>query len=312
MKIVLWVAAAIVVVAALYWLLVVAATRGILRSYRRTPTRVRSELGYSEPGDFNLSGEMLEVQLANDIALRGILFRTQAPRRGLLVYHHGIWDAWRPRLPLAARMLPEGFDVLMYDARGHGASGGRYCTYGAEERKDLSAMLDHLAGLNVDSSRVAVVGHSMGAATAVYTARHDERLKALVLEACYRDLHTAIRDYARALVPFVPESVVRTAERRAQRKGGFDLQSLSPLSHMPHLDLPVLIVQGTRDRRIKPHYAQEHYDALPEPRSLLWIEGARHGRVWHEGGDWYMEQLKQWLTDQMPVVRAETESPTGT
>ena len=240
------------------------------------------------------------------ITLRGFLFRSSAPHRGLLVYHHGIWDACRPRLQLAARMVPSGFDVLLYDSRGHGQSGGRYCTYGYYERHDLRRMIDAVGRVDLDVSHAVVVGHSMGAATAVYAANRDDRIKALVLESCYRDLPTAIRDYARALVPFIPEAVIRPAERRAARIAGFDPSELSPYEHMPGLTIPVLIVQGTADRQISPHYAQEHFDALPEPRTLHWIEGARHGRVWHEGGEAYMQTLQAWLEKHMPVLAPQT------
>jgi fermentation-respiration switch protein FrsA (DUF1100 family) len=190
----------------------------------------------------------------------------------------------------------------MYDSRGHGQSGGRYCTYGFRESADLIRILDELGTQGLPVSRVALVGHSMGAATAVYAAVRDKRIQAVVLESCYRDLRTAIRDYARLLIPFIPEFLIRQAEKRASRKAGFDLDALSPLSHMSRLEIPVLIVQGTADRRIKPPYAQEHFDAASEPRELYWIEGARHGRVWRDGGLAYQEKLRAWLEEHMPAV----------
>jgi pimeloyl-ACP methyl ester carboxylesterase len=301
-----WIVLSAAAAVLIYSLLVYAATRGILRSYRRTPDRVRNEMGFAEPEDLGLEGDKLEVEVEPGMILRGFVFRTTAPRRGLLIYHHGIWDAFRPRLKLAAHMLPLGFDVLMYDSRGHGQSGGRYCTYGTYESTDLIRMMDEVKSMGVDTSHVVVVGHSMGAATAVYTSLKDARIKALVLESCYRDLHTAIRDYARYWVPFLPEFIIRQAEKRAQRKAGFNLEDLSPLRLMPRLTIPVMIVQGTADEQIKPQYAHELYDALPEPRTLHLLEGARHGRVWHEGGEAYMETLSEWLQEQMPVLQTQT------
>lgn len=296
-----WAAGAASGLALLYFLVVALAARGILRSYRRTPSRVRHEFGFSEPEDLGLEAEPLAVEVESGITLLGFLFRHTGPARGVVVYHHGIWDACRPRLQLAALLQPRGFDVVMYDSRGHGQSGGRYCTYGFRESADLIRVLEALGRRGLDISRVALVGHSMGAATAVYAAVRDPRIKAVVLESCYRDLRTAIRDYARLLVPVMPEFLIRQAEKRAARKAGFDLDALSPLAHMSRLEMPVLIVQGTADRRIKPLYAQEHFDATPEPRDLYWIEGARHGRVWREGGEAYRQKLGTWLEEHMPA-----------
>lgn len=299
MTLVWWTAGILLGLVLLYELLVSLGTRGILRSYRRTPARVRREFGFSEPEDLGLKHDAIHFEVEPGLVLRGFLFRHQGPWRGVVVYHHGIWDACRPRLQLAASLVPRGFDVVMYDSRGHGQSEGRYCTYGFRESQDLILLLDHLGQSGLDVSRVAVVGHSMGAATAVYAAVRETRIKAVVLESCYRDLRTAIRDYARLLVPFLPEFLIRRAEKRAARRAGFDLEALSPLAHMSRLRIPVLIVQGTADRRIKPAHAQEHFDAAPGPRELFWIEGARHGRVWHEGGVAYERKLIVWLEQQL-------------
>ena len=74
------IAAAIVV---LYSILVYAATRGILRSYRRTPARVRNEMGFAEPQDLGLKGDPMKVEVEPGITLHGFLFKTNAPRRGI-------------------------------------------------------------------------------------------------------------------------------------------------------------------------------------------------------------------------------------
>lgn len=290
----------------LYRVILALSTRAILRSYRRSPEAVRREFGFAEPEDLGLTAERISVEVEPGITLQGFLFRHQGPARGLVVYHHGIWDACRPRLGLVKVLQPAGFDVLMYDSRGHGSSGGRYCTYGFRESQDLSRVLDYIDQRGWPVSNVAVVGHSMGAATAAYAAAADPRIHAVVLESCYRDLRTAIRDYARLLLPFIPEFLIRQAEVRAANKAGFDLDTLSPLAHMSKLHIPVLIVQGTEDKRIKPAYAQEHFEATPEPRELYWIEGAHHGRVWREGGETYGQKLRDWLESHMPVMQQHT------
>lgn len=307
----LWILAAAAALLLLYRLALWGSVKAILRSYRRSPAKVRREFGFAEPEDLGLEAERIQVTVEPDLVLKGFLFKASGPSRGVVVYHHGIWDACRPRLRLAALLQPEGFDVAMYDSRGHGGSGGRYCTYGFRESADLSLVLDLLERRGCPVSSTAVVGHSMGAATAVYAASVDPRIRAVVMESCYRDLRTAIRDYARFWFPPIPEFLIRQAETRAASEAGFDLDALSPLAHMSRLDIPVLIVQGTADRQIKPVYAQEHFEATPEPRELYWIEGARHGRVWHEGGKVYEEKLLSWLLAHLPVSGAPTSDRAG-
>jgi hypothetical protein len=54
---------------------------------------------------------------SDGLRLEGWLFRTRAPRRGLIVYLHGIADNRRAGVGLARRFLPRGYDVFAYDAR---------------------------------------------------------------------------------------------------------------------------------------------------------------------------------------------------
>jgi N-formylmaleamate deformylase len=92
-----------------------------------------------------------------------------------LVFAHGVTDAglcWRP----VAEALAAEYDAIMVDARGHGRSDAPERGYGpAEQAVDLAGIITAL-----ELERPAVLGHSMGAATA------------LVLAGTYPDLPGAI------------------------------------------------------------------------------------------------------------------------
>lgn len=82
-----------------------------------------------------------------------------------LVLAHGFSDdglCWTP----VAEILAADYDVIMVDARGHGRSAGPEQGYGsAESAADLAGVI---TGLGL--ARPAVLGHSMGAATALALA----------------------------------------------------------------------------------------------------------------------------------------------
>jgi pimeloyl-ACP methyl ester carboxylesterase len=95
-----------------------------------------------------------------------------------VVLAHGFSDdglCWTP----VAEVLATNYDVIMVDARGHGRSDGPEQSYGsAEHASDLAAALAAL-GLR----RPAVLGHSMGAATALALAgTYPDRAGAILLE----------------------------------------------------------------------------------------------------------------------------------
>jgi N-formylmaleamate deformylase len=82
---------------------------------------------------------------------------------------------WTP----VAELLEEDYDLIMVDARGHGRSEGPERGYGPEDMAgDLAGVI---AGLGL--SRPVVLGHSMGAATALMLAGTQPHLiRAIALE----------------------------------------------------------------------------------------------------------------------------------
>src|SRR5687767_10910697 len=62
---------------------------------------------------------------SDGVRLVGWLFPAASPRKGLIVYLHGIADNRRSGIGIAQRFTPQGYDVLAYDARAHGESGGQ-------------------------------------------------------------------------------------------------------------------------------------------------------------------------------------------
>ena len=95
-----------------------------------------------------------------------------------VVLAHGFSDdglCWTP----VAEVLASEYDVIMVDARGHGRSDGPEQGYGsAEHAGDLASAITGL-GLR----RPAVLGHSMGAATAlVLVGTYPDQAGAILLE----------------------------------------------------------------------------------------------------------------------------------
>jgi len=93
-----------------------------------------------------------------------------------VVLVHGLSATRRNVVQGSRALIRKGYRLIAYDARGHGASspGPRY-EY-ADLVGDLEAVLDHL-----ELERAALVGSSMGAATAMaFTLEHPERVPALV------------------------------------------------------------------------------------------------------------------------------------
>jgi N-formylmaleamate deformylase len=105
-----------------------------------------------------------------------------------IVLAHGITDAGPCWTPVAEALATE-YDVIMVDARRHGRSGAPGRGYGpAEQAQDLAGVITGL-----ELNRPAVLGHSMGAATALVLAgAHPNLPGAILLEDLQRGGPTAL------------------------------------------------------------------------------------------------------------------------
>lgn len=106
---------------------------------------------------------MKENWVSGDVLANGIrlhYYRTGHGDKPPLVLAHGITDnglCWTP----VAEVLEQWYDVVMYDARGHGLSEAPEHDYGAQTlAADLAGLVK---ALNI--APVRAMGHSMGAAT---------------------------------------------------------------------------------------------------------------------------------------------------
>lgn len=135
---------------------------------------------------------------------------------------------------------------------------------------EARASLKLLAGLpEVDATRIALVGYSMGAYLAVMLAADDQAIRALVL-AAGGDLPDQL--------PFAP--LVRTLVdpvRAVKRYTG----------------RPLLMIHGRNDRTIKPAQAERLYAAAGLPKEMLWYDGGHWlpDRVVRDAAAWIARQL---------------------
>jgi len=125
-----------------------------------------------QPEEFELTRQ---IPGGGSLVLRGEWAGDGAP----VLLLHGLSATRRNVVQGSRHLVRRGYRIVSYDARGHGLSDppeeeGAY-EY-AHLVADLEAVLDHL-----DIERAALVGSSMGAATALaFTLAHPERVPALV------------------------------------------------------------------------------------------------------------------------------------
>ena len=145
---------------------------------------------------------------------------------------------------LAGRLYEVGYEVVAYDSRGHGQSGG-LCTLGKREEQDVAALVEWA---RTRTRRVVLVGTSMGAVGVLSYAAKDPALTGVV----------TVSSPGAWRLPFKFQSLITAGLARtfpgrcwARRKMNVRIAPwTSPVPAYVHLNsvrCPVVVIHGGQD-----------------------------------------------------------------
>jgi len=206
------------------------------------------------------------------LTLRGWWIPGTANRTIVMV--HGWTSSRRETTAKAAYLHAAGYNILVFDLRGHGTSAGTYTTMGYYEPDDVRAAID-LARAQAPGSPVALLGYSMGASLAIETGARDANVVAVVEDSGYDTLSNVISARFQQVTK-LPGALAAGMLGLAQLDLRVNLAQVRPIADIAHLDKPLLAIVGTRDTMVPPAEGYRLYDAAPGPKQLLVIPGAGH------------------------------------
>lgn len=196
-----------------------------------------------------------------------------------VIASHG-WSHNRARLlPIARALHRAGLAVLLFDARGHGNSGGKPpITLRHFVEDQLAALAFVRSRPELDASRIAILGHSFGAAAAILTGSVSRRLGAVVAISPFADPRAVTR---RALVHFhLPvQPMLWLSSHIFRRWLGLPMDTYTPLSRVNRVEAPLLLIHGDADRMIPLAASQALANRANGASSLLSVDGASHASV---------------------------------
>src|SRR5215467_5085106 len=200
-----------------------------------------------------------------------------------VVVLHGVKKNRTDVIRTALLLRRAGYNVLVFDGRGHGNSGGRYVTYGFYERRDVESALEFLVTeKKINRQRVGLAGESMGAAIALQVAAANPWIRAVWADSPFASLRRVAQEYVRRvshLPDVVLSPVMWTTIRVANYRGKFDVETVNPLALAASIKCPVFMVHGTADELISAAHSEIIHAALGGEKQIWFVEGSGHARA---------------------------------
>ncbi|MBN2432483.1 MAG: alpha/beta fold hydrolase [Acidobacteria bacterium] len=166
-------------------LVLVLLVSGLVYHSITTPERASEVVS---PGDYHLAAEDVSWSGAGGEPIEGWYFRSSnlAP---LIIICHGYGSDRSNNLGLAARLKESGFNVLLFNLRGHGTASQKHTTLGWKESQDLRGSMDMLIQRpEVDFRRIGLYGVDIGAYAAMHASRDNPNIKALALDSVFHTI----------------------------------------------------------------------------------------------------------------------------
>jgi fermentation-respiration switch protein FrsA (DUF1100 family) len=245
------------------------------------------------PSSFGLTFEDVAFNASDGTPLKGWFIRSPVGSAATIILCHGRGTCRSNILPATQHLASRGgYNLLYFDFRNHGESGGRKTTLGPLEALDLEAALDWVKKARPDEARhVGVYGLSMGAAVVILAAARRADIEAVAAESAYGSISRSVAQFGKILYGLpawaVPYTMWWTRARlrfnpetaAAERVVGL----IAPR--------PIFLLQGGADDRVPPSEGDRLFSRAGEPKSLWTVPGAGHGGLWEAAGREYEDRL---------------------
>ena len=206
--------------------------------------------------------------------------------RDTVIICHGIGSNKASVLNIARSLVPHGYNVLVFDFRGHGESDGQLTSLGDLERQDVLAAVQWLQEQHPrQSRRVLGLGVSTGAAAllsaAIDPSPAGQSIEAVAVLAGFDELRGLGRSVATTrFLPPLSWVADRVGLALASAQVGTDLKQFAPAQTIKQLwPRPLLVIHGLNDDIIPFEHGERLFEAAYEPKRRVWLNAEDYSQT---------------------------------
>ena len=246
--------------------------------------------------------KMLIESSENGYHIDTLHIKSQIESEHAIILVHGLYSNYYDLLPTAFRYLKDGCNVILYNQRQSGETGGNSNTFGLYERFDLEEVATIARRIYPDG-KIGVHGFSMGAATAIMQSELNETSNLVdfyILDAPYHTMASAVELAARRgkdtsmppwFVKFSGNAVLRLKE-------GVSYADIAPIDVISKSTRPILLIHGDQDNWTLPDGSRQLLEAISHDKCRLeTFPEAGHCVIHLEDEDEYFKRIHQFIAD---------------
>lgn len=256
----------------------------------RTPVTVH-------PSQLGLAAETVHFQATDGLQLEGWKLPGD-PTRPWIICCHGLGSNRAGLLHIATSLHHAGFNLFLFDFRGHGGSAGLATSFGWQEQRDLEGALAFLGQQSeIPSTPYGIYGISMGGAAALLVGARDERIGAIVADSPFTNLEESFSRHLTLMYPILPRiPFIWFVNTTYKLRYGLWPAQVAPQDSLTTLQArPVSLIYGSRDGRMSPGGIDRMLSCIPNRNKCLVVGEADHLQAYAFNPDTYLNHLVQFF-----------------
>ncbi len=202
-----------------------------------------------KPSDEGLEYEEVLIPTAHQKKVQ--LWALKPPKSSsefAVLFVHG-WANTVDSLLLIAKKVAKCCPVYMLNTRNHGKSDPENTMTIIKYETDIRHAIDYIQKQQQRKVPVVLIGHSLGGAAVLLTASEDARVIGAVSISTFSSMYHIL--YQGFMKAKVPDWFINSLMTYIEFRLGRTLQEISPAQIIKKLEIPVLLIHGTKDEVVE-------------------------------------------------------------
>ena len=244
------------------------------------------------PDQYKLPYENIYFKTADGVQIKG-WFLPNASSEKTIILMHG-WGMNRGDIFKNTCFLYDlGYNLMYFDFRALGESGGSVSSIGYLEVKDLQAAIKFLKDTRPYAcAKIGLYGLSMGGMVAICEAAQNKKIACVAAEASYYSFRKVVSRWAwvHHKIPHFP--LMTLVLHYIHKHLVENPETFSPKFNVPKIaPRPIFIIHGRYDNLVPAAQAKLLYKNAGEPKEIWLVPGAKHNKCAEVGGFEYKQKL---------------------
>ncbi|MTH52274.1 alpha/beta fold hydrolase [Bacillus mangrovi] len=243
--------------------------------------------------------EKLEVTIPSEYGydVKGYLVAPYENRKFVIICH-GVTVNRYNSVKYMNLFLNRGFNVLIYDHRRHGESGGKTTSYGHYEKYDLRSAVHWLKEKYGQDITLGIHGESMGSVTMLlYAGMLEDGADFYVADCPFHSLEDQLLYRLKVDYRLPGFFVMPVARPFLKWRDGYSLRDVSPIAVVDQIKKPLLFIHSKKDAYIPADSSRQLFEKKTGPKKIYFAENGDHAMSFTENRAEYERVLDEFLEE---------------